>query len=249
MHQICCTSYCFRGLPGLVFLSRLISNICSDQGKRDDFKAVSLEVHHKVDYTPRFMKPPLVKVLVLLFMIFLQVAQELKIRKPSDRGRKRSKRSPEAVHQDFLEREWNWTLRRLQREERLERGEVVEEEEEWQEEEVDEDGDREDEEDEEEDVDDVESDMRRERREARRDWEPSLEWQRDQAKKKKCKKFDKKCQEEEVRTKGASRCPNSPPIDIYDDRAASGAGEHQGELATLPDRLPNLPGLLRAGLL
>ena len=162
------------------------------------------------------------------------------------------------MHQDFLEREWNWTLRRLEREERMERGEVVEEEEEWQEEvvedeevdedEVDEEWDRE-EEDEEEEGDDVESDMKRDRRAARRDWEPTLEWQRDQAKKKKCKKFDKKCQEEEVKNKVACHCFNSPPVDLYDDRAASGAGEHPRELATLPDRLPNLPGLLRAGLL
>jgi len=49
------------------------------QGRREDFKAVSLEVHHKVDYTPRFMSKPSVK--------------ELKIRKGTGRGRgRRSKR-------------------------------------------------------------------------------------------------------------------------------------------------------------
>ena len=37
------------------------------QGRRDDFKAISLEVHHKVDYTPRFMSKPSVKVRRLSF--------------------------------------------------------------------------------------------------------------------------------------------------------------------------------------
>ena len=32
------------------------------QGRRDDFKAISLEVHHKVDYTPQFMSKPSIKV-------------------------------------------------------------------------------------------------------------------------------------------------------------------------------------------
>jgi len=44
------------------------------QGRRDDFKAVSGEVYHKVDYTPRFMSKPSVK--------------ELKIRAPKGRGRR-----------------------------------------------------------------------------------------------------------------------------------------------------------------
>merc|ERR1711936_662189 len=49
------------------------------QGRREDFKAYSLEVHHKVDYTPRFISKISIK--------------ELKIRKPGARGkRKRSKR-------------------------------------------------------------------------------------------------------------------------------------------------------------
>jgi len=49
------------------------------QGRRDDFKAVSGEVYHKVDYTPRFMSKPSIK--------------ELKIRAPGKRGRgRRTKR-------------------------------------------------------------------------------------------------------------------------------------------------------------
>ena len=42
------------------------------QGRREDFKAVSGEVYHKVDYTPRFISKPSIK--------------ELKIREPRGRG-------------------------------------------------------------------------------------------------------------------------------------------------------------------